>query len=81
MLEHSFIKVHSCSDIRLEGRRGRELTAAENKEILQGNEDKSKMINLPFTKAELNDALVMLSVIHCLFYLGFCYVPCIVYLF
>ncbi len=57
ILARTFVKVHSSNNIREEGTRGREATVAENEETLRQNEDTSDVINIPFTKAEVNRAL------------------------
>ena len=54
MLAQNFVKVHSFSNISVEGRRGREATIDENEELLLQEEDANDLIHLSSTKAELN---------------------------
>lgn len=52
-----FMRLHTSQYISQEVRRERESAVKQNEELLQHEEDTNKLLNIPFTKAELNRAL------------------------
>uniref|UniRef100_A0A3B3CGC5 Reverse transcriptase domain-containing protein n=1 Tax=Oryzias melastigma TaxID=30732 RepID=A0A3B3CGC5_ORYME len=57
MLVKGFVNIHSSQNLSLEGRRAREQTKADNKEMLTGGGEGNDVINAPFTMGELMRAL------------------------
>uniref|UniRef100_A0A8C2HUK7 Uncharacterized protein n=1 Tax=Cyprinus carpio TaxID=7962 RepID=A0A8C2HUK7_CYPCA len=57
MLVKNFVKIHNSNNISEEGKRGRESTLEEYKELLQNEEYNNDQLNMLFTKTELNRAL------------------------
>lgn len=51
------VKIHSSNNISEEGKRGKETTRAENKELLQHEVDTNNLLNKAFIKTELNRSL------------------------
>uniref|UniRef100_A0A3B5QAR3 Reverse transcriptase domain-containing protein n=1 Tax=Xiphophorus maculatus TaxID=8083 RepID=A0A3B5QAR3_XIPMA len=57
ILARTFSKIHSSNNISEEGRKGRENTKLKYKELVESVEETNNLLNVEFTKAELNSAL------------------------
>ncbi len=57
MLAKIFVKIHKSDNISEEGKRGRERTLEQYKELIQSEEYYNNQINITFTKTELNRSL------------------------
>lgn len=57
LLAKTFVKIHSLDNVSVDGQRGREKTFMENIELLQQVEDNDDLLNILFTKTELERIL------------------------
>lgn len=57
VLAKTFVKVHSSGNVSEEGRRGRDLTVAENRGLMDLVGDMDDSLNILFTKSELHRVL------------------------
>uniref|UniRef100_A0A3Q2ZQ74 Reverse transcriptase domain-containing protein n=1 Tax=Kryptolebias marmoratus TaxID=37003 RepID=A0A3Q2ZQ74_KRYMA len=57
VLAKTFNKIHSSNNIDVEGRKGREDTKLKYKEIMKEDEEVNNLMNVEFTKTELNYVL------------------------
>lgn len=57
MLARNIAKIHNSDNISEEGKRGRESTLEKCKELIQNEEYTNDLLNMAFTKTDLNQSL------------------------